>query len=225
MSLSKKINVKKMTVMSILCAFAFLCVLLFRFEVGGFLTFDIKDAILAIASFVYGPLAGVICSGLVAFLEFILISDTGPYGLIMNFLSSATFSMIIGLVYKYKRTMWGAVTGVIAAVLSMTSVMLLANMFITPLFLGLERQAVIGMIVPTLLPFNVIKAVFNGALVLIIYKPVTQALKKAKLLNVGGAGNYKFGFKSVLLFIISLIVLVFAILYLVLKMGGGVDFF
>ncbi len=225
MSSSKKINVKQMTVMSILCALAFLCVLLFRFEVGGFLTFDIKDAILAIASFIYGPLAGVICSALVAFLEFILISDTGPYGLIMNFLSSAAFSMVIGLIYKHKRTMSGAVIGVIAAIFSMTAIMLLANMFITPLFLGLERQAVIGMIVPTLLPFNVIKALFNGALVLIIYKPVTQTLKKAKLINVGSADTYKFGFKSALLFIISLIVLIAAVLYLVLKMGGGVDFF
>ncbi len=225
MSLSKKINVKQMTVMSILCALAFLCVLLFRFEVGGFLTFDIKDALLAIASFIYGPLAGVICSALVAFLEFILISDTGLYGLIMNFLSSAAFSMVIGLIYKHKRTLSGAIVGVIAAVFSMTAIMLLANMFITPLFLGLERQAVIGMIVPTLLPFNVIKAVFNGALVLIIYKPVTQTLKKAKLINVGGADTYKFGFKSVLLLVISLIVLIAAVLYLVLKMGGGVDFF
>jgi riboflavin transporter FmnP len=211
--------------MSILCALAFLCVLLFRFEVGGFLTFDIKDAILAIASFIYGPVAGIICSGLVAFLEFILISDTGPYGLIMNFLSSATFSMIIGLIYKHKRTMNGAVIGVISAVFGMTAVMLLANMFITPLFLGIERTAVMGMIVPTLLPFNVIKAIFNGALVLIIYKPVTQTLKKAKLLNVGSSANYRFGFKSVLLLVISLIILVGAILYLVLKMGGGVDFF
>ena len=225
MPLSKKINVKKMTVMSILCALAFICVLLFRFEVGGFLTFDIKDAVLAIASFIYGPLAGVVCSGLVAFLEFILISDTGPYGLIMNFLSSATFSMVIGIIYKHKRTMSGAVIGVISAVFGMTAVMLLANMFITPLFLGMERQAVVGMIVPTLLPFNVIKAVFNGALVLIIYKPISQTLKKAKLINVGTSTGYKFGFKSVLLLVISLIVLVAAILYLVLKMGGGVDFF
>lgn len=221
----KKINVKIMTVLSMLCAFSFMCVLLFRFEVGGFLTFDIKDAILAIASFIYGPLAGVVCSALVAFLEFILISDTGLYGFIMNFLSSATFSMVIGLIYKYKRTMMGAIIGVVIAVFSMTSVMLLANMFITPLFLGVDRQAVMGMLVPTLLPFNIIKAVFNGALVLIIYKPITQALKKAKLLISGGTDNYKFGFKSVLLLIISLMVLVAAALYLVLKMGGGVDFF
>jgi hypothetical protein len=133
--------------------------------------------------------------------------------------------MIVGLIYQHKRTMNGAVIGVISAVFGMTAVMLLANMFITPLFLGIERTAVMGMIVPTLLPFNVIKAIFNGALVLIIYKPVTQTLKKAKLLNVGSSANYRFGFKSVLLLVISLIILVGAILYLVLKMGGGVDFF
>lgn len=225
MSLDKKINLKQISTMGILCAFAFMCVLLFKFEVSGFLTFDIKDSILAIASFIYGPVAGLICSGVVAFLEFILISDTGIYGLIMNFLSSAAFAVIIGLVYKYKRTLLGAVVGTFLAVLGMTAIMLLANMFITPLFFNMPREAVMDMLVPLLLPFNLIKALVNGAIVLIIYKPVTQALKKAKLLPGIQKNNYKFGFKSAVLIIGSLIVLVLALSYLLLKLHGEVIFF
>ena len=222
---SKKINTKKMTVMAMLCAFAFICVLLFRFEVGGFLTFDIKDAVLTVASLIYGPLAGFICSSVVTFLEFILISDTGIYGFIMNFLSSVTFSVVAGLIYKYRRSMLGAVMGVVLAALSTTAVMLLSNLFITPLFLGIDRGEVIKMLGGLLLPFNVIKAVFNGSLVLIIYKPFTMTLRKAKLLINESNHNYKFGFKSILLLVIAVTVLICAVLFLVLKMGGTVDLF
>jgi riboflavin transporter FmnP len=222
---SNKINTKKMTVMAIVCAFAFICVLLFRFEVGGFLTFDIKDAVLAVASLIYGPISGLVCSFVVTFLEFILISDTGVYGFIMNFLSSVTFSVVCGLIYKYRRSMSGAVVGVVFAALSTTAVMLLSNLFITPLFLGIDRGEVIKMLSGLLLPFNVVKSVFNGSLVLIIYKPFTQTLKKAKLLINDSNSKYRFGFKSVLLLVIAAMVLVAAVLFLVLKMGGTIDLF
>lgn len=225
MNIFKKIGLKNLCVMALICAFAFICTLLFRFEVGGFLTFDIKDAILTVAALIYGPFAGVLCSGIVTFLEFILVSDTGIYGLIMNFLSSATISFAAGLIYKYRRTMLGAIVGVIVAALSMTIVMLLANLFITPLFLGVDRGDVIKMLGTLLLPFNLIKAIFNGALVLIIYKPVTQTLRKTKLLEVSSNSNYKFNFASVILMLISFIVLIGAALFLVLKMGGTIDLF
>ena len=69
-----------------LCALAYICVFILKFKVG-FLTFDFKDAVISIISFLYGPLYGVFSAGIVAFMEFITISDTGAYGLIMNFLS------------------------------------------------------------------------------------------------------------------------------------------
>ena len=221
----KKIGLKNLCVMALLCAIAFICILLFRFEVGGFLTFDIKDAVLTVAALIYGPFAGVLCSGIVTFLEFILVSDTGIYGLIMNFLSSATFSFVAGVIYKYRRSMMGAVIGVITAALSMTIVMLLANLFITPLFLGVSRGDVVKMLASLLLPFNLIKSIFNGALVLIIYKPVTQTLRKAKLLALSNNHSYRFNFASVLLMLISFVVLIGAVLFLVLKMGGTIDLF
>ena len=46
----KKNNVKKITVTALFCALAFLMTFIFRFKVG-FLTFDMKDAILSGKSF------------------------------------------------------------------------------------------------------------------------------------------------------------------------------
>ncbi len=178
-----------------LVAFSFLCVFLFKFKVS-FLTFDFKDAFLAVIGFLYGPLYAVASAILVAIFEFISVSDTGIYGLIMNALSSAAFSGVCGLFYKYKRSFSGAVTGAVCAIFSMTVIMLIANIFITPFYMGVARSDVASMIPTLLLPFNLIKGTVNVALTLVIYKPITTALRKAKLLNVQ---NQKIDFKKSLI--------------------------
>ena len=81
----KNNSIRKLTVMAMICAMGFIAMFVFRFNVG-FLTFDFKDAIMSVASLIFGPLAGGICSVLVALLEFITIGDTGVYGLIMDIL-------------------------------------------------------------------------------------------------------------------------------------------
>lgn len=220
----KKIDIKKMTVVAMLTALSYLCMLVFHFKVG-FLTFDIKDAILAVASLIYGPLTGVFASAAVVLLELVTVSDTGFYGLIMNFLSSATFTAVVGLVYKYRRSLSGAVLGVIAAALSVTAVMLLANLFITPYYMGVERGEVVKMLGTLLLPFNLTKSVFNGALVLLIYKPSTLAFRRTGLLPKSETGQYKFGLKTVMLIVSSVIVIVLAFLFFSLYLHGDVVFF
>ena len=79
-----KLDIYKMVVLSLFCAMAYIFVFVFRIKVS-FLTFDAKDAIITVCSLLYGPLSGVIVSLVVSFLEFITVSDTGLYGLIMNF--------------------------------------------------------------------------------------------------------------------------------------------
>lgn len=223
MSTAKKIDVKKLTVIAMLCALGFLCTVLFKFKVA-FLTFDVKDAILSIASLLYGPLAGVASAAVVALLEMVTVSDTGFYGLVMNFLSSGTFTLVCGVIYKYRRSLSGAVIGVAAAALSVTAVMLLANLFITPFYLGVERGEVVNMLGTTLLPFNLTKSVFNAALTLIIYKPFTTAMRKTGLLPKPQNNSYRLGLKTILLILSAVVVIVLAMLFFVLKLNGTFEF-
>jgi hypothetical protein len=60
--------------------------------------------------------------------------------------------------------------------------MLLWNWLITPLYMGTPRAAVEAMLLPVFLPFNALKAGLNTALILGLYKPLTSALRKTKLL-------------------------------------------
>lgn len=147
-----------------------------------FLTFDAKDTVITIAGLVLGPVYSIIISFIVAFIEFITVSSTGPYGFIMNFVSSAIFSSVCALVYKYKKNIKGAVVALITGIFSVTGFMVLFNLFITPLYMGGTTADVVKLIPTLLLPFNLTKATMNGALVLVLYKPVSNVLKAARML-------------------------------------------
>jgi len=60
--------------------------------------------------------------------------------------------------------------------------MLLANLFITPYYMGVTVDAVRGMIPTLLLPFNLLKAVCNVGIVLLLYKSMSRALRRAGFL-------------------------------------------
>ena len=64
----------------------------------------------------------------------------------------------------------------------MTAMMLLWNAFLTPLYMGMPREAVIDMLVPVFLPVNAIKGTLNAAVTLLVYKPLTRALRAAHLI-------------------------------------------
>lgn len=219
----KSTALKKLSVTAMLCALAYICMFVFKFKVG-FLTFDLKDAVLSVIAFLYGPLYGVISAILVAFLEFVSVSDTGLYGFIMNSISSAVFVFVCGTYYKYRHTLLGAVLGSIAAVFGMTAVMLVANIFIVPLFMeGTTKGAVVDMIPTLLLPFNLIKGVINASITMIIYKPVTAALKKVGL---SAGGTHKTNLKKfVPLAIGAIVLLIVAVVIILLVLHGEISIF
>ena len=217
----KTTALKKISVIGMLTALAYLCMFLFKFKVS-FLTFDFKDAFLAIIAFLYGPLYSVVSALLVAFIEFLSVSDTGVYGLIMNALSSAAFAGTCGLFYKYRRTFSGAIWGSSLAVVVMTAVMLLANWFITPYYMGVPTSQVAAMIPTLLLPFNLIKGAVNMGITLIIYKPITAAFKKTGLL-VGT--NYTDKKKFLLMTIFSIILVTSCVLIILFLFDGQFQIF
>lgn len=167
---------------AVFCALAIASTYIMHIKVM-FLTFDSKDAVITIAGLLFGPLYSVAISLVVSFVEFITIGDAGFWGFLMDFLSTAIFSSTCALIYKYKKNLLGAIIGLIASVFSMTAFMLLFNLFIVPIYTPNYTTAAVAQMVPTLfLPFNLTKAMLNAAIVLILYKPVSSALKAARVL-------------------------------------------
>lgn len=174
---------KMIAAMAMLTALAVVADIFLRLpNIAGFLTYEPKDVILTIGAFIFGPVAGLIMALVVCTVEMITVSSTGVIGLLMNFLASATFVGVASVIYYRKKTMSRAVIGLAAGSLSMIAVMLLWNYIMTPIFMGVPREAVLDMFLPVLIPFNGIKALLNSALVLLLYKGVVTALRKTKLI-------------------------------------------
>ena len=194
---TNKISTEKMVGIAIFSALAFVVSLVVRFPVQ-FLTFDAKDAVITIAAFVYGPLSAVIISFLAALIEMITISTTGWYGFLMNFASSAVFSLTASLIYTKKRNLNGAIISLYSAIGATVGVMLLLNLLVTPLYLQyvgapITNADMVAMLPTLLLPFNFAKALMNSAIVMLLYKPTVMALKRIGLVKThGGAAAMTF---------------------------------
>ena len=61
--------------------------------------------------------------------------------------------------------------------------MLLWNWLVTPWYMGADRATVEGLLLPAFLPFNLLKAGLNSAFILLLYKPLVTALRKAHLVD------------------------------------------
>ena len=207
------LDIKKTASIAMLSALAFLARLVFKIPVS-FLTFDIKDTVIALGGLVFGPVSGVVIALVVSLVEMI-ISETGPIGFVMNFVSSAVFAGVASLIYKFKRTFNGAIIGLYSAVAATTAVMLLMNVLLTPIYQGVPRSAVIAMLPTLFLPFNFAKTLLNAAIVMLIYKPVVVAFRKAKIVE-GKAMDIKFGKQSVITIIISSVSLIAAVVIFVI---------
>ena len=177
---NSKQKLNRITATAIFAAIAYLSMFLTPFRVD-FLTFDIKDAVMTIGALYLGPLAGLAMAAVTSLLEMVTISQTGIDGMIMNFIGSATYTVVASLIDTYRKSLKNAVLGLLSATLSMTAVMLAANLIITPGFKGVPVEAVIAMIPTLLLPFNLLKGVLNSALVMLLYKPVTTAMRTTRL--------------------------------------------
>lgn len=183
-------NLNKLVILSLLSALAYVIALVFpKIEVAGFLRYEPKDVIILIGAFLLGPYAAVICPVLVALLEMVTISQTGPIGCLMNALSSCSFALVASFIYKKKHTIVGAILGLAVGSVAMTGVMLLWNWLVTPLYMEVSRSVVESMLLPVFLPFNLIKAGLNSALTLALYKPLTSALRGTLLLPSSETGK------------------------------------
>ncbi len=218
-SASKKLDIKKMSVMAMFIALGYICLFVFRFKVS-FLTLDFKDVFITLGGFVYGPIAAVVIAFTEALLELVTVSDTGFWGALMNFGGSAAFAVTASVVYKYNKSFKGAVIGLVSAIFSMTAIMLLLNLVITPIYAHTDVKTVVGMILPLLLPFNLIKSLLNAALTFILYKPMSQSFKSIGLIPKGG-NEFKIAKKSVIGLVIALAIIIASIVVVFAVFNGN----
>lgn len=212
----KLFSVKEMVLIAMTAAMAYVIVALIRIPVVLFLKYEPKDVIITIAGFLLGPGAAFLSSLLVSLLEMVTISDTGPIGCLMNLLSTCAFSCTAAVMYKKRRTLPGAVTALAVGSGVMILAMLLWNWLVTPLYMGVSRADVQGLLLPCFLPFNALKAGLNSGLVMVLYKPLVGALRRTGLIEVrpGQSAHSRVG-----LYLVGTLVLATCVLLLLVFQG------
>jgi riboflavin transporter FmnP len=140
----------------------------------AFLKYDPSEVPALIATFALGPLAGISVEMVKALLIQLLRPGTvgGPFGVFMNLLAGATLAGVAGWYYLIEHTRPGAVRALIFGVLAMTGVMIVANIVLTPVFFGIPRPQVIALVLPALLPFNLLKGLMSAVVTFYVYKRV-----------------------------------------------------
>ncbi|MBQ7343227.1 MAG: ECF transporter S component [Clostridia bacterium] len=206
---------KRMTGVAAFSALAYGVSLVTNIKVG-FLSFDAKDAIITIASFIYGPVSAVAMSFITAFIEFISFGSTGPWGALMDFVSTFSFTFTASLIYKYRRKLSGALISLGTASAVYVAVMMIANLLITPLYMGVGVEAVKSLIPTMLLPFNIAKALMNSAIAMLIYKPVSRLIRRiglAKPSEGKGASSRK---DTVIILSVAAVILIAAVVIFII---------
>jgi len=179
------LNTQKSTVklakMGMLIAISIVLVYLVHvpiFPAVSFMEYDPADVPILIGTFAFGPLAGLALTAITSLVQgFTVSAASGVYGIIMHFIATGAFVVVAGNIYKRNKTRKSAVIALIAGTLTMTAVMIPANIFITPIFMGAPRAAVLALM-PFIAAFNLVKAGINSAVTFVIYKPLSKFLHK-----------------------------------------------
>ncbi|OZG62326.1 ECF-type riboflavin transporter, S component [Bifidobacterium eulemuris] len=139
------------------------------------LKYDPSGIVCLVAGFAFGPSAAAIVSVL-GFLPHVF---TNPWGTLMAVLVALCLSVPAALVYRGKRTRSRALVGILVGAVCALAAALVGNLLITPIYAHMTMAQVAAMIVPILLPFNLVKFAIHAVVTFLVYKPVSNLLDRA----------------------------------------------
>jgi riboflavin transporter FmnP len=171
-------STKRIAATALFCAVAAIATLFLEFPIlpgVTFLKYDPSAIVALVAGFAFGPSTGVLVSVLPYLVH--LATQSGVYGALMAIIATLSLVLPASLVYQRNTSFKGAITGMVVGGVVCLAVVIAANIVITPLYMGAPRETVIGMIVPALLPFNLLKVVINCVVTALVYKPLSKALQ------------------------------------------------
>ena len=98
----------------------------------------------------------------------------------MHVIATGILSLVASLIYRRRHTRRGAVVGLVCGSIAMGLGMMVANHFITPYYMSTPenfaamQQMTDSLLLPVILPFNLLKAGINSVITFLIYKPISR---------------------------------------------------
>lgn len=173
-------STKELVTMALLCAVSVLLSFIEFPLIPGitWLKFDAAAMPAMVVGFAYGPGAGFVVGLASALVHGALMGDW--VGALMNVVVDAALIVPAAIIYQRKRTYKRAIAGLAVSAVCAVVCAILANVVIDPFYFGMPMEAVIALVVPVLLPFNIAKSVLDAVLTLIVYKAVSNLITPQK---------------------------------------------
>lgn len=148
------------------------------FPAVPFLEYDPADIPILIGTFTFGPIPGLLLTLATSIIQGITVSaSSGLYGIIMHVIATGVLVSVAGGIYYHRKSKVMAIIGLLCGMIAMAVVMAIANMIITPLFMGVTQDVVLSLM-PFIVCFNLIKAGINGLITFFLYKRISGFLCK-----------------------------------------------
>ncbi len=173
-------STKQLVVMALMCAIALLLSFIEfpLFPAAPFLKLDFSLVPTTVVGFAYGAGPGLVV-GLACAVAHAAI--TGNWvGCLMSCIVAVVYIVPAAIIYRRMHTMKGGIVGLAVSTVCLVVGIIVANLIIDPLFYGMPFEAVAALVVPAILPFNVIKGVLVSALTLLVYKSISNLITPTK---------------------------------------------
>ena len=194
---TKLFTLHNMTKIAILTAISAI-VMLFEFPLPfapSFYELDLSEAVILMGGFAMGPLAAAIMELLKNLLNLLLNGTiTAGVGELANFVMGCALVVPASLIYKYRKTLKGAIIGLVTGTLSLVVIGCIMNYFVMiPAYVALAHfplEAILSMgaeangmvnslgtlVLFAVAPFNLVKGVACSLINLLLYKRLSKIL-------------------------------------------------
>ena len=183
---SKK-NLLRLVLTAMMAALSVVFMFIVRFSIlpgAKFLEYDMGDIPVILSTLFLGTPAGAFVLVFVSLIQSLTVSAASSWqGLVMHVLSTGAYVITLKLITHKKDGRKHLIAGVVASTLVLTAIMIPLNLIFTPLYLNTTVDAVLQLMLPAIIPFNFLKGIINSLVIILLYVPLKEILKKSNMLN------------------------------------------
>ncbi len=160
-----------------------------------FYKLDLSEAVILIGGFAMGPFSALIMELVKNILNLMINSTvTGGIGELANFLTGAAFTVTASFIYKYHKTIKGALISCIVGIVSLTALSAVINYFVViPAYASIMTSGIdeivkmgaavnssvnslLDFVLICVVPFNLLKGIACSLITFLLYKRVSPIL-------------------------------------------------
>ena len=173
-------STKQLVTMALMCALSaiFMFVQIPLIPAAPFLCYDPSLVPAMVCGFAFGPGSGVAVGVMAIVIHALMTGDW--VGALMNVVATIGFILPAAIAYGRTRSFKAAVAGLAGSVVAATVLSIAANLTIGVAFWYGSVDAVAPLVLPALLPFNLVKTILNSVLTVVVYKAVSNMITPAK---------------------------------------------